>query len=321
MQFYLKASILLLFFTGHSPALASPWAQGFTPTWAYDCQTKEAQRTEHTLEDYNKCDSKGYAGYEDDRIPYMALNFEGGYDVAPQITSVHVVVTDIKLDRNIPATAICESEMCYRVLIFINGDSQTGDHVATWVTSPGRPWNDGSGGNYTPESYEVLLSGRQPNQNSYGHFKLQRDHEMGLGGIVTNKFPGYYVMDHYVNTDDENMGWATCYHFGICFHSSFTVNGNAASHGCTRLKYLEAKRLNFLARHVQRNFTVETRFTERETLTPEERNAVSHLELAGLQLEETGRLYDQAENGATQEERDRAQRELTNRAMESGGLY
>ena len=97
---------------------------------------------------------------------------------------------------------------------------------------------------------------------------------MGLGGDITNKFPGYFVMDHYRNTENEDMPWATFYHLGIAFHSSENVNGDIGSHGCTRLKHIEAKKMNFLARHVSRKFSVETRYTERERLSGKERMKV-----------------------------------------------
>jgi hypothetical protein len=152
---------------------------------------------------------------------------------------------------------------------------------------------------------------------------------MGLGGDVTGKIPGYYVMDHYVNSYNprtglggDDMGWAVFYHYGIAFHSSFTVNGRVDSHGCTRLKYLEAKKMNFLARHTLRNFTVETRFTEREELTDDERRAVSYIDLAALNFEELRRLQERANDpNLSEEERRAAQSELNFRNLTSGGLY
>ena len=101
---------------------------------------------------------------------------------------------------------------------------------------------------------------------------------MGLGGDVTNKFPGYFVMDHYRNSENEDMAWSTFYHFGVAFHSSKYVNGDVGSHGCTRLKHIEAKKMNFLARHVGRKFSVETRFTERRRLSSSQRKQVSAIQ-------------------------------------------
>lgn len=317
MDFFVRVFFLILSISS-ATTLASPWAEGYTPGWVQDCE--QAESMQYILKDYNKCNSKGYLGYQDTLQFFMTLQPNGRYVVHPEIQSVHVVVTDIKVDRDIPPTALCDDDMCFRALVFINGDSRTGQHVATWVTSPGTKWSDGSGGNYTPESMNVLESGKLPNQNSMGHFRLQNDSEMGLKGEVTGKVPGYFVMDHYVNGNNENMGWATFYHYGIGFHSSFTVNGRIASHGCTRLKYTEAKKMNFLARHVEQNFTVETRFTEIETLTDEERRGVSLLDMAAMNMEEYGRLTELAERG-TPEQREAAQKRLRTKRMESGGLY
>lgn len=326
MKLFLFILGALTFFNINS-AFASPYFGGTAPGWVLNCQQIERSGTEHTLVEYNRCNSAEFGGYMDELSRYyMAFTpgtegSTGSYNVDPSIQSVHAVVTDAKIDNQIPYNGACNDTMCFRVLIYINGDSQTGTHVATWATSPGRVWTDGSGGNYTPESYEVLLSERKPNQNSLGHFKLQQDHEMGLKGVVTGKYPGYYVMDHYINSDDEDMPWATCYHFGICFHASGQVNGKTESHGCTRLKYLEAKRMNFLARHVGRNFTVETRFTERSTLTDEERNAVSLQNIGIRNIQEVERLRNLIDNGDTEEIRERARRDLENRSLGTGGLY
>jgi len=245
---------------------ASPWRGGQTPDWVMDCQYSEKSGVLSDLEDYNRCNSKGYDATGDILSYHMFLNNDGTYTVDPEIRSVHVLVTDIRLDKTLGLSKYCNSKMCYRALVFINGDSESGQHVATWITSPGVPWRDGTGV-YTPESRRVLNKRKEPNQNDKGYFMLQQDHEMGLGGVMNGKIDGYYVLDHYVNSNKENMGWAACYHYGICFHASSKVNGNVASHGCTRMKYIESKKINFLARHALRNFTVETRYTERHKLS------------------------------------------------------
>jgi len=305
-----------------SPSFATPYYEGTTPGWVLNCRQIEKNRLEHTLVEYNKCNSAKFGGYMDNLSGYMGYfpgesYFQGQYSVDPFIQSVHVLVTDTKIDRdpNLPYTGICDDTMCYRAFVFINGDSSTGTHVATWATSPGKKWTDGSGGNYTPDTLNTFNSGRHPNQNSKGYFMLQQDHEMGLKGVVTGKYPGFYVMNHYVNSDDEDMPWATCYHFGTCFHVSGQVNGKTESHGCTRLKYIEAKKINFLARHVGRNFTVETRFTERETLTDEERRAITLREVAVKILEENIELRERAQQGDAD-----AQGELFEQGVRSGGI-
>lgn len=254
-------------------AFFSPYRFGFTPGWVKDCQRAEKNFDLDQLKDLNKCNSQGYMGYKDDLAYYSTFNSDGTYSFRG-IQSVHVLVTDVAQDRESQDYGSCTSEMCYRAYVYINGDENTGEHVATWVTTPGRPWFDGSGGNYTPESRLVYQTDPQKNQNSRGDFLLQKDGEMGLGGKVTDRITGFFVMDHYRNTENEDMPWATFYHLGIAFHSSEYVNGNIGSHGCTRLKYVEAKKMNFLARHVKRNFSVETRYTERKRLSRKERKKI-----------------------------------------------
>lgn len=270
-------TLVALALCSNAYALFSGYRFGFTPGWVKDCQKAERNEELDRLYGLNKCNSKGYMGYKDDLDYYSTLNSDGTYSFRG-INSVHVVVTDVALDRNAPDYGSCTSSMCYRAYVYINGDENTGDLVATWATTPGRPWFDGSGGNYTPESLYVYQTSPKKNQNSKGHFLLQRDGEMGLAGKVTNRIPGYFVMDHYRNSDNEDMPWATFYHFGIAFHSSEYVNGDVGSHGCTRLKYVEAKKMNFLARHVKRNFSVETRYTERKRLSNKERNKVLQID-------------------------------------------
>ncbi len=288
------ASILLLSLSSldlHALSIFDRWRgrttvrpQGYIPNWAKHCAEAEASYSLDRLNDVNRCTSKGYSGYMDNLDRYASLDYRGNYNFN-YIESVHVVVTDAALDTSLPDYGHCRSAMCYRAYVYINGDEYTGEHVATWAVTPGMPWRDGSGGNYTPESLSVYLNSPKKNQNSNGDFLLQKDNEMGLAGKVYGKFPGYFVMDYYVNSDGEDMPWATFYHFGIAFHASYTVNGDVGSHGCTRLKYIESKKMNFLARHVGRRFSVETRFTERRKLNAEEQ-AKAMLQLGQENLEE-----------------------------------
>ncbi|WP_372655764.1 L,D-transpeptidase [Halobacteriovorax sp.] len=274
-QFKLAATALALFsISNGATAFFSDYRFGFRPKWVKQCERAQEKMEGHLLGALNKCNSKGYMGYKDDLAYYSVQNDDATYSFN-RINSVHVVVTDAKQDREAPDYGSCKSEMCYRAYVYINGDQYTGDHVATWVTTPGRRWYDGSGGDYTPESKYVYQTTPMKNQNELGHFLLQKDGEMGLGGDVTDRVTGYFVMDHYRNSDNEDMPWATFYHLGVGFHSSKYVDGTAGSHGCTRLKHIEAKKMNFLARHVKRKFTVETRYTERQRLSTKARQKVS----------------------------------------------
>ncbi len=269
----------LIFITTSQQAMAlfSPYRFGITPGWVKDCERSEERQELDRIRGINRCNSNGYMGYKDDLDYYSTFNADGSYSFR-FISSVHIVVTDVKLDRTAPDFGSCKSDMCYRAYVYINGDENTGEHVATWVTTPGMPWYDGSGGNYTPESLYVYRTSPAKNQNDKGDFLLQKEGEMGLGGEVTNKVPGYFVMDHYRNSENEDMAWSTFYHFGVAFHSSKYVNGDVGSHGCTRLKHVEAKKMNYLARHVGRRFSVETRYTERKRLSRVERNKVIQIQ-------------------------------------------
>ncbi len=259
-------ALFILLYSQSTLALFSSYRFGVTPSWVKKCDRSEENLELDRLGALNRCTSKGYMGYKDDLSYYSTYNTEDGTYSFQYINSVHVVVTDVKLDRAAPDYGSCTSDMCYRAYVYINGDENTGEHVATWVTTPGMPWYDGSGGDYTPESLYVYRTNPAKNQRSNGDFLLQRDGEMGLGGDESGKIPGYFVMDHYRNSENEDMAWSTFYHFGVAFHSSKYVNGDVGSHGCTRLKHIEAKKMNYLARHVKRNFSVEVRFTDRSRL-------------------------------------------------------
>jgi len=276
---------------GRSRGRSTYRPQNYVPNYALGCVEAENNGRLDDLGDVNRCTSKGYTGYMDNLDYYSRIDYRGDYTF-DYIESVHVVVTDARLDTSVPDYGHCRSEMCYRAYVYINGDEHSGEHIATWAVTPGKPWRDGSGGNYTPESLSVYLNSPKKNQNNRGDFLLQNDNEMGLAGKVYGKFPGYFVMDYYVNSDGEDMPWATFYHYGIAFHASYTVNGDVGSHGCTRLKYIEAKKMNYLARHVGRRFSVETRFTERRKLSTWEQKETM-LQLGQERMDEFNQLQQE----------------------------
>ena len=296
MLFKVHSTLILfsLFILSSETLANSPWSNGYMPSWVKNCEQAEKNFELDDLKNYNHCTSKGFTGFKDDLNYYSSMDYRGRYNFQG-ISSVHVVVTDAALDRSVPDVGLCTANMCYRAYVYINGDENSGEHIATWATTPGKPWSDGSG-NYTPESLYVYQNSPKLNQNSKGDFLLQKDNEMGLAGKVTGKVPGYFVMDHYVNSNGEDMGWATFYHYGIAFHSSYTVNGDVGSHGCTRLKYVEAKKMNYLARHVGRRFSVETRFTERRRLNSRQRNKVM-LQLDPKRMQEIEELQNSSSKG------------------------
>lgn len=312
----MKKSLLILIALGFSGVShAIPWAKGYVPGYAKDCMNAEAAGTLNSLTDLNKCNSKGYVGAFNSLDNYYRYNKEqNSYVFSENINRVHVLVTDIKQDVNIPSSlySLCESKMCYRAIIYINGDSFTGQHVATFVTTPGKPWADGTG-NYTVESGRdsILWRGNRTPEMYYMAHLITDD--MGLGGKVTNRFGDFYIMDHYVNSNNEDMPWAVFYNAGTAFHASPTVNGNIGSHGCTRLKYHESRLMNYLARHTGRNFTVETRYTERKALTQDQRNEASE---ALAYFEKQKEVFNRATSGDEE-----AKKKLEHDSMSSGGLY
>lgn len=308
-------SIILCF----SPlAWSSPWSDGYTPSWAQTCIQAEESGGLGLLADYNKCNSKGYGGYKNDLSFYYEKQ-GAGYVFSDIVQSAHIVVTDIGMDAEIPfeLMGVCQDTMCYRALVYINGDSKTGQHVATWVTTPGKPWTDGSGGSYTVESSKDRRTWRG-NRTQEMYYRLHTlSDDIELGGKVTNRFQDLFVMDHYVNRDGDDMPWTVFYNGGTAFHASFTVNGNVGSHGCTRLKYHESRLMNFLARHVGRNYTVETRYTEREEMSQDERDSATRLlERAGIQLDAIYDLNQRAQNGDGD-----AADQLKWHSINNGGLY
>lgn len=321
----LVVSLALLGFSGAASAVPyMPWAQ--------HCIEAEAAGTLGELKDYNKCNSKGYGGALNTLDQYYT-KWGNEFIFNESIQSIHVVVTDIKLDYDVPYSLqnICEDEMCYRAIIYKNGDSKSGQHIATFVTTPGKPWYERTDpetglpvqtGKYTNESArdtKTWVGNRTPEMYYKAH--LVSD-EMGLGGDIYNRFTSadgseYYIMDHYKNSNNENMAWAVFYNQGTAFHSSPTVNGRVGSHGCTRLKYTDSRMMNYLARHTGRNFTVETRYTEREELTQEERDAsVDMMAAAARNMKRHSDLRRRADAGDED-----AKRQLSLDAMNGGGLY
>jgi hypothetical protein len=317
---------LLIGLSGQAFAQQIPWRKGANPPgWVVDCHLAERDGSLYSadrFQKYNKCNSVGYAGYKNEIENYY---FKVGDEIIfdSSVVSAHVVVTDIghyaESDIPLELMGVCQSDMCYRALIYLNGDSQTGNHVATFVTTPGMPWDDGTG-IYTPQMNwdEVMWRGNRTEEGYYTPHKVSDD--MGLGGTITNRFGNFYIMDHYYNSNNENMPWAVFYNAGVAFHSSPTVNGNIGSHGCTRLKYTESRIMNYLARHTLENFTVETRFTERSRMSDEMRlNGAQAIAYGKKVLKRAEKLHKQAQEQG--EAGEAARKQITIDGMGSGGLY
>ena len=236
---------------------------------------------------YGQANSIGSTAYRDQLSYFIQSDLNSDYLIySPVIRSAHVVVKDIALD------GLCGNyDMCFRALVYINGDEFTGQHVATYMTSPGNPSLD-SRATFTPE----------------GVYRVQKNQEIVLGGQSFGRVGNLHVYDHYINRENEPMRWPVFYHRGFAFHSSNIVTGELASHGCTRLRPDEAKKINFLARHVGENFTVSITDTQnRMRLTPGEiQRAI--LNQAEINLERAASMTDE----------ERARENVLNG---SGGLY
>jgi hypothetical protein len=162
---------------------------------------------------YNKIndarDSREYAEYflDAELVEEMAN--------AGTIQSVHVHV------RNIAKDNMCSSSECFRAFVFVNGDEDTGVHVATFVVSPGT-------GSKTPTMSDKPLRVYDSNVRYLTKFeKPTKFDNWDMYRIYGSKsYPGSV----------PNMPNAMFVLPAIAIHGSFdTVDGNKRSHGCVRM--------------------------------------------------------------------------------------
>ncbi len=131
------------------------------------------------------------------------------------INSVHTHV------RNIAKDGLCDSKECFRVYVFVNGDEDSGVHVATFVVSPGT-------GTKTPLMSDKSLRRYDPKVRSLTKFEKPTMFDgWDMYRIYGSKsYPGSV----------PNMPNAMFFTAGIAIHGSFdTVDGNKRSHGCVRM--------------------------------------------------------------------------------------
>lgn len=204
-------------FTGNSP---DKWYQGYSP--------------------YNNInddrDSSEFAEYY--------YNPQAVEDIAASesIQSVHAHV------RNIAKDGLCNSQECFRVYIFINGNEETGTLVATFVTSPGT-------GSKTPTLKDKSLRKYDPNVRSLTKYEKPTMYDgWDMYRIYGSKsYPGSV----------PNMPNALFVTPGIALHGSFdTVDGNKRSHGCVRMFPDESYWVHSLVIRAKGNFTMDTLHTK-----------------------------------------------------------
>lgn len=167
---------------------------------------------------------QGYAPYNAINDARDSVNFAEYYfnpqlveevAAAEGIQSVHTHV------RNIAKDGLCSSAQCFRVYVFINGDEDSGVHVATFVASPGT-------GSKTPTMSDKPLRRYDPKVRALKKFEKPTMFDgWDMYRIYGSKaYPGTV----------PNMPNAMFFTSAIAIHGSFdTVDGNKRSHGCVRM--------------------------------------------------------------------------------------
>lgn len=198
------STLLLLVFAQYSLAQELPRVPAvFTgDSWAPAYQNYSKYRyTEDSR------DSRDFAEYYLDEPKLQRIrNTEG-------IWAVHAMV------RNIAKDGLCgDFAQCFRVYIFVNGDQYGGEHVATFVVSPGT-------GRRTPLYDDAKL--RTFTRYLY---KYERPTQF-------KKFDMYRIYGSKSYPDPiPNMPNAMFFSDSIALHGSFgRVDGNKRSHGCIRM--------------------------------------------------------------------------------------
>lgn len=173
-------------------------------------------------------DSRSFAEY------FLAAQRVGEMIARQQVESVHVHV------RNIAVDGLCGSAECFRAYVFVNGDQDSGEHVATFVVSPGM-------GGRTPQVEarplrlftRYLTKYEKPTQ--FGEWDMYRIYgSKSYPGSIPNMPNAMFILD------------------SIALHGSFdTVDGNKRSHGCVRMFPDESYWLHSLVRSAQGQLTVD----------------------------------------------------------------
>lgn len=174
-------------------------------------------------------DSRGYAGY------YLGQQKLRSIYNSVGVRSVHTVV------RNIAKDGLCgDYKECFRVYVYVNGEQNSGDHVATFIVSPGT-------GRRTPLYNNAKL--RTFTRSLHGFEKKTQFKNFDMYRIYGSKsYPDPL----------PNMPNAMFFDGAIALHGSFgKVNGSKQSHGCIRMNPDESYWLHSLVRAAEGNLTVD----------------------------------------------------------------
>ncbi len=174
-------------------------------------------------------DSRGYAGYTLNQSKLNKIARSAG------VGSVHVMV------RNIAKDGLCgKYTECFRAYVYVNGDQHSGEHVATFVVSPGTGrrtplYNNAKLRKYT----RSLYSFESPTQ--FKNFDMYRIYGSKSYPDPTPNMPNAMFFDN-----------------AIALHGSFgKVNGAKQSHGCIRMNPDESYWLHSLVRAANGRLTVD----------------------------------------------------------------
>jgi hypothetical protein len=163
---------------------------------------------------------QSYSRYKNKKDTRSSVGFKGYYLNQAKINSIingrgvssmHVHVRDIAKD------GICEGT-CFRAFVYLNGDVRSGEHVATFVVSPGT-------GRRTP-----YVENKPLRRHTRSLAKYERPTQFGNYDMYR-----IYGSKSYPSAT-PNMPNAMFFLDAIALHGSFdTVDGNKRSHGCVRM--------------------------------------------------------------------------------------
>lgn len=176
-------------------------------------------------------DSRNFAQYYLNLAKISAIRSSQG------INRVHTHVRDIARD------GLCAGT-CFRVYVYLNGDLMSGEHVATFVVSPGTGRRTPLDNNAQLRRFtRSLTSFERPTQ--YRNFDMYRIYGSKSYPAAT-----------------PNMPNAMFYRDAIAIHGSFdTVNGEKQSKGCVRMFPDESYFLHSLGIEAEGNVTFDVLHT------------------------------------------------------------
>lgn len=197
------------------------------------------------------------------------------------IGNVHVVV------KNIAKLGLCgDYAECFRAYVYVNGNEYGGDHIGTFVASPGR---EGDHQDWDPAREEYVTTHGIDTEE--GDYDLEVNGQTPLGGAAEAdrnglRFQNYSMFELYKSSASfgAKMPFAMFYNKGQALHCSYgKVDGERHSHGCVRLRCGEAEKLFNLVKRAEGRLTVSIRDTEEtvSVLTEAEKLRAAAREILG----------------------------------------